>query len=351
MSDVGMLRLYSQRITDTAFKDAGQVVAWLGAMQGQDYAGTKWAFGLRLGEVTDRDIEQALTDGIILRTWALRGTLHYVAPADIHWLLALIAPRQIAGNARRYKQLELDDVTLTRSTRLIADALHEASLLTRSELFAILTANGISTAGQRGVYMLQRAALERLVYQGPVRRNETTFRALAPGTVLPKDHALAELARRYFMSHGPTTLNDFTAWSGLLISEARTGLEAVRSELAEEKIDDQTYFLSPEKPKALDPSVYLLPGFDEFVLGYRDRSAVLEAQFADAICPGGNGMFTPTLVSEGRIIGTWKRTIKSKIVEIAFTLFRPLSVGEEVEVQAAAARFGTFLGLSAKLIF
>jgi hypothetical protein len=166
LSTVGPRRLYHQRITHSAFKDANQVVAWLGAMQGQDYAGTKWSFGLRLSAITDVDIEQAIDTGQILRTWALRGTLHYVAPTDIHWLVGLIAPRQIAGNARRYKELELDEPTLARSTTFIAEALQGGKHLTRTELFAMLEENHISTAGQRGVYMLQRAALERLIYQG-----------------------------------------------------------------------------------------------------------------------------------------------------------------------------------------
>lgn len=349
VSTVGIRRLYHQRITHSAFKDASEVVTWLGAMQGQDYAGTKWSFGLRLSSTTDVDIEQAIADGVILRTWGLRGTLHYVAPADIHWLVGLIAPRQIAGNALRYKQLELDEPTLARSTALIAEALQGGKHLTRTELFTILQANRISTAGQRGIYMLQRAGLERLIYQGPMRRNVTTFLALDEGKTLPKDEALAALARRYFTSRGPVTLADFTHWSGLLISEARAGLESIKPQLVEERIDGQSYFLSPETPKQPERSLYLLPGFDEYVLGYKDRSAVLDAQFANAICPGGNGVFMSTIVSEGRIIGTWKRTIKKKIVEIALNPFRPLYVDEMGMLDEAAARFGAFLGLTAMI--
>jgi hypothetical protein len=349
VSNVGRRRLYHQRITHSAFKDAGEVVAWLGAMQGQDYGGTKWSFGVRLSGSTDADIERSIADGLILRTWALRGTLHYVAPADIHWLVGLIAPRQIAGNASRYKQLELDEPTLARSTALITETLQGGKHLTRTELLAILEANRISTAGQRGVYMLQRAGLERLIYQGPMRRNVTTFLALGEGKTLPKDEALAQLARRYFTSRGPATLADFTQWSGLLISEARAGLESIKPELVEELIDNQSYFFSPETPKPPEHSLYLLPGFDEYVLGYKDRSAVLDAQFANSICPGGNGMFVSTIVSEGRIIGTWKRTIKKNTVDIALNPFRPLHADEMDVLGEAAARFGEFLGLTAML--
>ena len=351
VSSIGLRRLYQQRITQRsshpAFKNAGEVATWFGAMQGQDYAGTKWAFGLRLPGSTDADIERAIANRVIMRTWAMRGTLHYVAAADIHWLIGLIAPRQIAGNAPRYKQLELDEPTLKRSTALIAKAVQGSKPLTREELFTMLGANGISTAGQRGYHMLQRAGLERLIYQGEMRRNVATFLALDEGKALPKDEALAELARRYFTSRGPATLADFTHWSGLLISEARAGLASIKSELVEETIDGQSYFLSPEKPKQPEHSLYLLPGFDEYVLGYKDRSAVLDPQFANAICPGGNGVFMSTIVSEGRIIGTWKRTLKKKTVEIALEPFRPLSSAEIDELSEAAARFGAFLGLTA----
>lgn len=346
-SAIGLRRLYHQRITHPAFRDAGEVAAWLGAMQGQDYLGTKWAFGLRLPGSTDADIERAICEGVVLRTWAMRGTLHYVAPADIHWLLSLLAPRLIEGNARRYRELELDEPTLRRSTERIVGALAGGAHLTRSELFAVLEADGISTAGQRGVYMLQRAGLERLIYQGEVRRGETTFHILAEGKTLAKEEALAELARRYFTSRGPATLADFANWSGLNLTEARTGLAGIQSGLVEEVIDGQTYYVPPETPQAPERSVYLLPGFDEYVLGYRDRSAVLDPQFADNICPGGNGMFMSTIVSGGRIVGTWKRTLKKKTVDIALQPFRPLRADEMDALAEAADQYGAFLELKA----
>lgn len=349
LQPIGLRRLYHQRITHPRFKDAGEVVAWLGAMQGQDYAGTKWAFGLRLPGSTDADIEQAINDKLIMRTWGLRGTLHYVAPADIHWLVGLIAPRQISGNARRYKELELDEPTLLRARDLIAEALQGGKHLTRDELFAMLQANGISTAGQRGFYMLQRPGLERLIYQGAMRRNVTTFLALDPGQTLPQDEAAAHLARRYFTSHGPAALTDFVGWSGLLISEARAGLESIKSELIEETIDDQSYWLSPEIPQKPERSLYLLPGFDEYVLGYKNRDDVLDPQFANAICPGGNGMFMSTIVSDGHIIGTWKRTVKKMMVEIALEPFHRLDDYQMEAIRDAAEGYGKFLGLEAVL--
>ncbi len=345
MSAIGLRRLYHQRITHPHFKNAAEVVSWLGAMQGQDYFGTQWAFGLRLPNSSEANIGQAINDGQIMRTWAVRGTLFYVAPADIHWILGLIAPRQITGNAGRYRELELDEPTLIRSVELIVKALDGGKHLTRSELFDVLQAEGISTQGQRGFHLLQRAGLERLVYQGEMRGKDTTFHTLAAGKTLPPDEAAAELARRYFTSRGPVTLADFAHWAGLPITVARAALEAVKSQLVAEIIDGQTYWLSPEAHQPPEKSLYLLPGFDEYILGYKDRSAVLDAAFADAICPGGNGVFVSTIVSGGRVIGTWKRTLKKKVVEISLELFRPLTDDETEALAEAANAYGAFLGL------
>lgn len=348
-SETGLRRLHRQGIAHRTFKDASEVITWLGAMQGQDYAGAKWAFGIRLPGLTEADIDTAIASGQIMRTWAVRGTLHYVSPADIHWMVGLIAPKQISGNAARYRELELDESTLIRSTAIIAHALENGEYLTRSALFAILETSGITTTGQRGFYMLQRAGLERLVYQGAMHGSETTFRALPAGKSRPKEEALAELARRYFLSRGPATLADFTHWSGLLISEARAGLESIKSLLVEDIIDGQSYWLTPDTYNPPTQSLHLLPGFDEYILGYRDRSAVLAPEYADAICPGGNGVFISTLVSDGRVIGTWKRTLKKKTVSLAISPFRPLTDAESDLLTAQSARYGAFLGLTASV--
>jgi hypothetical protein len=344
---IGQRRLFHQGITHPHFKDVVAVVTWLGAMQGQDYPGTKWAFGLRLPGSTEADIERAINEGVIMRTWAMRGTLHFVAPADIHWRLGLVAPRLIAGNSFRYKQLELDEPTLTRTTDIIVKALADGSHLSRPELFKIIEAEGISTAGQRGVYMLQRAGLERLIYQGEMRGKDTTFHILKAGKTLPKEEALALLAERYFISRGPATLADFVNWSGLPISEARAGLESIKAQLREEIIDGQSYWLSQKEALPPERSIYLLPGFDEYILGYKDRTTVVEPQFMDAICPGGNGVFQPTIVSDGQVVGIWKRTLKKKHVEIALEPFNALRKDEVEGIAESAERFGAYLGLKA----
>ncbi|MBC7869903.1 MAG: AlkZ family DNA glycosylase, partial [Chitinophagaceae bacterium] len=275
--------------------------------------------------------------------------------ADIRWMLALMGSRLIAGNARRYNELDLDEGTLIRSNDLLLNALAEGKQLTRKVLLASLEQNGISTKGQRAPYLLQRASLDALICQSITQRNDPTYIAIddsLPATkTKTRDEALAELAKRYFISHGPATLQDFVWWTGLPTGDARTGLESIKDELVQESINGQTYWLNPSTPTPHKnaSSLYLLPGFDEYMLGYRDRSAILDAEHANKVVPGGNGVFKPIIVSNGRIVGTWKRTIKKDVVTITPEPFTSLKDDEHQAFAAAAQRYGDYMGLAVKL--
>jgi Winged helix DNA-binding domain len=345
-------RIENQRISHSKFQTAGEVVHWLGAIQAQDYASAEWSVGLRLPDATQASVDQALDDGSIVRTWMLRGTLHFVAGADVGWMLKLLAPKVIAGNARRYKELELDEPTMMRANGLLADSFQQSAFsdplenqtaFNRGELLAMLEENGIATKGQRGIYLLQRAALDGLLCRGVTRSGDDLYMALrhTPAATLTREEALAELARRYFQSHGPATFQDFMWWTGLKTGDAREGFEAIKSEFVGELVDGQTYWMADSTAKTHD-SVYLLPGFDEYMLGYKDRGVVLDADYADRICPGGNGVFYPTIVSRGRVVGTWKRAFKKGKVMVTPSPFPGHEIGD---FEAAAATFAAFVGL------
>jgi hypothetical protein len=349
--NIPLSRLKQQRIAEKPFAQPDEAVAWLGAMQAQDYLGTLWAIGLRTTGATEQNVEQALAERRIVRTWPMRGTLHVVAAQDVRWMLKLLTPRVIAQTAGRYRQLELDEVTFARSKEIFVKALRGGKQLTRDELYQCLEHAGIATAGQRGYHLLVRSAQDRLICFGAPDGKQQTFVLLdewVPQTPdLTRDEALAELARRYFTSRGPATINDFTGWSGLTVADAKRGVEAAWTALTQETIDDRVYWLS-RTMQQLETSVapiYALPGFDEYVLGYKDRSAVLDPAFADRICPGGNGVFFPTIVSHGHIVGTWKRVLKKNTVEISMQPFHPLREAEVEAFAAVAQRYGTFLGL------
>ena len=345
--DIAIKRLSSQHIENQRFKLPAELVSWLGAVQGQDYAGAKWSIGLRLNGIKDSDVEQALKNKTIVRTWALRGTLHFVASSDIHWLLTLISPRIISKNTRRYQELKLDKKTLSQSNKILRNALNNDNQLTRSELLKILNQKGISTEGQRGYYILQRASLEGFICQGLTQFNDPTFMSLEefPENKIDHEAALAELAKRYFYSHGPGTLKDFIWWSGLFAKDARAGLDAIKSKLKKEVINGVTYWMSSIISDQLDsPKINLLPGFDEYLLSYKDRGASIDTEQIKRMLTPTNGFFRPTIIINGRVKGTWKRIIKRGKVIIELNPFMPLNDDETEILALEVHRFGEFLG-------
>lgn len=355
MPDIAATRLANQRILQTDLKTPADALAWMGPMQGQDYSGALWSVGLRLPSATDKSVEQAIADKRILRTWIMRGTLHLVAREDLRWMVNLVGSKIISSSAARYRELELDTETVHRSNDILAHALRDGKELDRPALLALLEAAGISTKGQRAPHLLQRAAYAGLMCQTTTTKHPT-YMAIddtLPQNTWTRDEAVLEMARRYFMSRGPATAQDFVHWSGLLISEARMALESLKSQLVEEKLNGKITFRPAHTPSAPEnaPTLYLLPGFDEYLLGYRDRSDVLDPQYANLICPGGNGVFKPTIVSHGRVIGTWTKTVKKGAVIIAPQPFTTLSEAEREAFASTAQKYADYLGLPMTLSF
>lgn len=341
-------RLRNQQLSESGFKEPSQLVSHLGAIQAQDYAGAKWSVGLRLLKGTDQQIEKSIRDKKIVRTWLMRGTLHFVAASDVRWLLSLLAPRNITRNARRYRELGLDESTLARSNEIINIALPEGEELSRTDLLKILNKNGISTQGQRAPYILQRASLDGIICQNVTIRNTPTYQSLdsvPKSKVLQPEDALQELALRYFTTRGPTTLQDFAWWSGLLIAEVRAGLEGIKSLLVSETRNGQTYWRSPQSKIVSSnlPVVHLLPTFDEFLISYKDRSASVDTPAAQKVAVGNR--FKNTIIIDGRVAGTWKRDWKENEVIITSKLFRKLDAGENDALKMAEKRYGEFLGV------
>jgi hypothetical protein len=357
-SEITRIRLCQQQISDARAKDPAGVVAWLGAMQAQDYPGAKWSIGLRLPGTTDGDIEKAIADRQIVRTWPMRGTLHFVAAEDASWMLELMTPRVIAVARGRQSALGLDDATVERCREIFASALQGGKVLTREEMYEALEEGGISASGQRGYHLLGRTAMERLICFGPHQGKNPTFvlmeEWIPKAKQLERDEALTELARRYFTSHGPATIQDICWWSGLTVADARAGVEGAREHLTEAKVDGKTYWMALDaRDKAASAEAasdtYLLPGFDEYLLGYRDRTAALDPAQAPIICPGSNGMFASTIVSGGRVVGTWRRAVKKKSVAITPAPFATLEKTVKDGVAEAARRYGEFIQLSASV--
>ena len=356
LSPLVLHRLTNQRLLDAKFERPEEVVRWMGALQAQDYAQAVWAVGLRTASATLTTVEQAIADKKIVRTWPMRGTIHFIPSEDAKWMLQLSAARMLARARGRQTQLGLDQATLERSCQLFYDALNGSRRLTRTEMIALLENTGIPAQKQRGYHILGYAALTGLICMGPMQAKQQTFVLLDEwvphAKSLPREEALAELSVRYFSSHGPATLADFAWWGGLTLTDARAGMAAAGPGLVSQSIAGVEYWLAGESAAFREDQTQdlsLLPGFDEYLIGYTDRGAVLPGEHAPKIVPGNNGMFLPMLVSAGQVVGTWKRKIKKDTVEITLAPFAQLEVPQET-VRAAAQRYSRFLGLELSLV-
>ena len=355
LSDIPQLRLRCQHLTSTLFEEPIEVVRWLTAVQAQDYYGAKWALALRLQNTVDAELDALFNAGAILRTHVLRPTWHFVLPEDIRWLLQLTGPRVLGINASMYRQLGLDETTLERSLDVVAQTLQGGQHLTRAELGEALQEASIAgTSGQRLTYVVMHAEQHGVICSGPRRGKQFTYALLdewvSPAPERSRDEALAELARRYFFSHGPATVYDFANWSGLTLTDGRAGLAMVQNELEQAEINNMTYWFSPDIPALCKdlPRAYILSVFDEYFIGYKDRSAVASEEVSTYLGNLGNGI-TYILVLDGQVIGNARRTLQKETVTIELNSLRSLNRREQQAIEAAAHRFGAFLEKSVVL--
>jgi hypothetical protein len=353
--EIARRRLRNQRLIEPIRGGAGAVVGWLGAVQAQDYAGSRWALGSRLLNVTDHDIERAFDEGAILRTHVLRPTWHFVTPADIRWMLELTAPRVHVANGHMYRKLGLDRRAIDRSNAALARALRGDRYRTREELRGVLQKAGVAIDREfRMAYLMMWAELDGIVCSGPRRGKQFTYALVderAPeARTLTREEALAELARRYFASRGPATVHDFAKWSGLTLADARSGLEATRGGLRHAVVDGRTLWYPPGRgPKANAPTTaHLLSIYDEYVSGYKDRGAMIDGRHAARLSGIGQA-FTYIVVVDGRIVGAWKRRLRKTEVDIQADVFARLTRPQKEAVAAAVDRYGAFLGRSVTL--
>ncbi len=356
--DIINLRLLAQRVASSPSSTVLDTVRWMGALQAQDYGQAVWALGLRTNRATLQTVEKALTQGSIIRTWPMRGTVHFVPAEDATWMLSLGAARMIAADARRMAMLGLDDETLARCGEIAAARLDGRKLLARPELLQYFEDAGVSTKTGRGYHILWRLAQAGVLCIGPMVGKQQGFALLtewAPQQcMLDREQALSELARRYVTSHGPVTVQDFAWWSGLTISDCKKGLQAAGSSLVANDCNSIEYWYADAITRSNTQSAsttvetLLLPGFDEYFLGYKDRSLFSDPGHMARIVPGNNGVFKPIVVVNGHVVGTWQRKINKHSVDIRVdAFFTDARNRSKLIKQAAPAAeaYATFAGL------
>jgi hypothetical protein len=345
--DIEVQRLRNQQISGTHCNSPEEVVAWMGAVQAQDYAMAKWALALRLKKATDKSIDRVIDEGRIVRTHLLRPTWHFVAVEDVRWMMQLAAPHMNKLAGSMYRQLKLDDEVFGKTNDIIGKLLADGSHLTREEIIAEVNRAGIETDNLSATHIMFRAELDMVVCNGARRGKKFTYalfdHRVPAAPSFSREEALAMLAERYFRSRGPATLQDFVWWSGLSVTDSKIGLEAVRGKFNSVQIANKEYIF-PEPAKSVRvPKALLLPCYDEYTVGYADRSAVMNDELAKNP-DSGNGIFKPIMVTKGKMTGVWRRTEKKDQIVIEML---PLT-GDQAPVQEtfeeAAADYAKFLG-------
>ncbi|MFV0634650.1 winged helix DNA-binding domain-containing protein [Demequina sp.] len=332
-------------------RSVGEVVTWMGAMQAQDYASGAWSLGIRLPGSTLASIESALEHGAALRTWPMRGTVHLVPSRDARWMLDLMSAKPLAGAAARREYLGLSLDHLERAAAALEVALQGGKLLTRAQCLAVIANAGVALPGQASYHALWWTSQIGLTCIGPQRGKEQTFALLdewAPHPVtLSREEGLTEIATRYVRSHGPATVKDLSRWTGLGIRDCRAGIAGAGAALVEVDTVAGPMVVAAAALDAGFPAdagaALAPPGFDEYMLGYGDRSALISPDHFDAVVPGGNGVFRATLVKDGSVVGTWKRTLRTRTVVVDAEPFARLSARDRRALEGALAHYGAFL--------
>lgn len=345
-------RLKNQQLTETRFSNPEKLVSHFGAMQAQDYAMAKWAIGLRTAK-TEKEIECAINEGSIIRTHILRPTWHFVAAEDIYWMLELTAPnvkRLIISTAAK---MGLRESSLNTYNERLQKLLSNNNHLTREEIISGLGSINGNADAISPVLIMMNAELDGIVCSGKMRGKKFTYALLEERVKttnkISKDEALAKLAGKYFKSHGPATIQDFSWWSGLSLTNSRLALELIKPELASFQIEGNTYWFYEVSISTKDDTIlHLLPAFDEFLISYKDRTASIALEH-QPLAFTKNGIFNPVIAINGKVEGTWKRSIKKETVKIEIKPIGSFDRDTSELIINKAKMYGDFLDLKVEI--
>jgi len=345
-------RLFSQKIAKTEFKTAKEIVSWMGATQAQDYSMAKWAVGLRLGDSDEKSIESSFNKGEIIRTHVLRPTWHFVIPDDIFWMIKLSAPKIQSSLKSRHKQLELSEAIINKTNSIIENALGNGINLTREELAGEFHKSGINTDENRLSHLLFCAELEGIICSGPLKSKKHTYSLLSDRVPkkkeLSRDESIAELAKRYFTSHCPATIQDFAWWSNLSLTEIRKAIDSVKSDFITDTTVSGQFLYPNSYSEPYKASAYLLPAYDEFLISYKDRSSSLSL-VNNRKAVSDNGIFYPPVVVNGQVSGLWQKTIQKEKVIVTLNLFQLFKESAMKLIEKKAIYIGNFLNKKSEI--
>lgn len=352
-------RVVAQGLTGRPYASARDAVAAFGAMQGQDLPGVMASIALRLAEPGDRfGLEAVIADfdnGSLVRGYPMRGTVFAVAAEDVRWVTELCAAPGVRAQVKRRGQLGLDDEQVGRAEEILLKECGSRSRgLSRKELFEHWEAAGLDPAKGRGYHMLSFLIASGKAVNGPWNGTDNNVVVadawLPPGTSLQERFngdevaAVAEFLLRYLTSHGPATLRDFAWWTKLPLTKVRRAFPLIQDRLEGDTADEPRYWrpgLADEVAVAGPAAngVFLLPGFDELVLGYQDRLVLLDEEHHPLLVPGNNGVFQRGILRRGSIVGTWRRGGRPGRRGLEILAFKPLPATVTCEIERLHAVF------------
>jgi hypothetical protein len=351
--DIARWRLRSQHLVGHSAVSAREAVGSLLAVQAENPSQAAWAVASRTRDPNQEELAALLDDGTIVRTHVLRTTWHFMRAEDVGWLLELTGPRvrRSTGQALRTAH-GLDERSIDGAVTAVMEALAGRRHLTRGQLAAELADRGISGTGQMLMIMLAHAELDGLICSGAPAGGEHTYALMTERVPAPRRlgraEALAELALRYFTGHGPATERDLAYWATLTLTDVRAGLHQVQDRLASFQHDGRTYWHAPADPPAgpQEPAGHLLQILDETYRGYQDSRWVLDAA---GDIPRTRETATGMALADAQLRAAMRRTITRDHVQFDLRPYRPLTPGQIDALDRAAARYGEYLHLKARI--
>lgn len=305
------IRQLSQQLAVPRFDTPWEVVDWFGFMQAQEKSMVPWAVAMRTRRPSLQAYKEAFDSGQLIRTHLFRCTWQVTTAQDLRWMVQLCADSSRRAARGYLKQtggaISVDEEK--RANDLIAQVLQGRGSVTGKELKAMLTERGLTDDAHTMSVYLRFAEYDGIICSGKYHPSQNTYALLderipAQPTVT-REEALALLARKYFRSHAPATLEDFVWWTGLPVTACREGIEGIRGELTEEHYRGITYYLhSDSRTRGCRSQVILLPSFDEYLIGYKTRHHVLADEHRSNAHTN-NGIFYPVVLDGGRVVGNW----------------------------------------------
>lgn len=348
--NIPQIRLSNQKLINTDLSSPLEIVEWLGAVQAQDITGGEWTIGMRMKKVSRDAILKSIENKKIIRTWPMRGTLHYVPAADAKWMVKYLAERVNKRLNSYYKKSDLDSEVFSKARKILVKELTGGKSLTRPEIYEIFEGKNIASKKMRGLFILGHLAQEGTICFGVKKGNQPTFvlfdEWIKNSLKLEKDEALTKLAKRYFSSHGPAQIYDFMYWCGITKSEALGAIESLK--LDTEVIENRTYYFFDSK-EATAHEVFLLPPYDEYTIAYKDRTDIVEPNNIKYLKTV-NG-FWSSMILEGRVVGMWRRTINKETMNITLSPAIKLNTSTRDAFEKKAHDYAEFFGLKATVTF